>query len=234
MRASFLTALLIFGVPGAAVAQSSRPVRQPREVLKAYAVVHRFQSIMAESMDFDRAFEVTFTKNPKRRREIAIAEGDFGDVDLSRVDSASLISAFKSRMQIYFLMLSLLGAANEEEKALLFPPEIEEILERKPSQLAREFPAFAAQLKRDAERFRLHVERLSKERPSVAERIQTFKDEALKRVEPPERIVKPLTAYSRGRVLGVKEPYYRIGDYAVIREKGEMRIVGIRFFGRLF
>jgi hypothetical protein len=43
-----------------------------------------------------------------------------------------------------------------------------------------------------------------------------------------------LTAYSRGRVLGLKEQYYQIGDYAVIRENGQMRIVGIRFFSRLF
>jgi hypothetical protein len=46
--------------------------------------------------------------------------------------------------------------------------------------------------------------------------------------------VKPLTAYSRGQVLGLKEEYYQIGDYAVIREEREMRIIGIRFFSRLF
>jgi hypothetical protein len=43
-----------------------------------------------------------------------------------------------------------------------------------------------------------------------------------------------LTAYSRGMVLGLKEQYYQIGDYAVIREDAQMRIIGIRFFSRLF
>jgi hypothetical protein len=234
MRTYLLLALLIFSGQETAMAQSSQPVQQPREVVKAYAVVHRFQSMMAESMDFDSAFEATFTKSARRRREIAIVEGEFGEVDVSRVNSASLVSAFKSRTQIYFLTLSLMGAADEEERELLFPPEIKEIIDRKPSRSAREFPAFAAQLKRDAEYFRSHVERLSKEHPSVAERIKKFKEEALKEIEPPDRVVEPLTAYSRGRVLGLKEPYYRVGDYAVIRENGEMRIVGIRFFSRLF
>ena len=55
-----------------------------------------------------------------------------------------------------------------------------------------------------------------------------------KKMEPPANQVKPLTAYSRGRVLGLKEEYYQIGNFAVIREGREMRIIGIRFFTRLF
>ena len=51
---------------------------------------------------------------------------------------------------------------------------------------------------------------------------------------PPSHVVKPLTAYSRGRVLDLNEEYYQIGDYAVIREGRAMRIIGIRFFSRLF
>jgi hypothetical protein len=39
---------------------------------------------MAEDLDFDRAFEATFTKSPTRRREIAIAEGEFGNIDMAR------------------------------------------------------------------------------------------------------------------------------------------------------
>jgi hypothetical protein len=46
--------------------------------------------------------------------------------------------------------------------------------------------------------------------------------------------VRPITYYSKGRVLDNNEPYYQINDYAVIRERGEMRIIGIRFFSRLF
>jgi hypothetical protein len=69
----------------------------------------------------------------------------------------------------------------------------------------------------------------------VAERIRKFKEETLAtKLEPPNDVVKPLTAYSRGRVLGLDEPYYQIGEYAVVREDNEMRIIGIRFFTRLF
>jgi hypothetical protein len=35
-------------------------------------------------------------------------------------------------------------------------------------------------------------------------------------------------------VLALDEKYYQIGDYAVIREGKTMKIVGIRFFSRLF
>jgi len=35
-------------------------------------------------------------------------------------------------------------------------------------------------------------------------------------------------------VLRANEKYYDIGNYEVIRENGEMRIIGIRFFTRLF
>jgi hypothetical protein len=55
-----------------------------------------------------------------------------------------------------------------------------------------------------------------------------------KEITPPSQVVKPLTAYSHGQVLGLNEEYYQIGDYAVIREGREMKIVGIRFFSRLF
>jgi hypothetical protein len=35
-------------------------------------------------------------------------------------------------------------------------------------------------------------------------------------------------------VLDQKAEYYQIDNYAVIREGSEMRIIGIRFFSRLF
>ena len=210
--------------------------QQPREVVEAYEVCRLFQTIIAEDLDFDRAFEATFTKSPTRRREIAIAEGEFGDIDLARVDDASLIDAFKSRMQILYLMMPLMSPDSTREEALFFPPRIKAIFDRKPPKAASRFHAYSLQLKRDVASLRAHLERLAKDHPSVAERIRKFKKEVLsEKFEPPANdIVKPLTAYSRGRVLGLDEPYYQIGSYAVVREGNHMRIIGIRFFTRLF
>jgi len=210
--------------------------QQPREVVEAYEVCRLFQTIIAEDLDFDRAFEATFTKSPTRRREIAIAEGEFGDIDLARVGDASLIDAFKSRMQILYLMMPLMSPDSTREEALFFPPRIKAIFDRKPPKAPSRFHAYSLQLKRDVASLRAHLERLAKDHPPVAERIGKFKKEALsEKFEPPANdIVKPLTAYSRGRVLGLDEPYYQIGSYAVVREGNHMRIIGIRFFTRLF
>src|SRR5690242_4572589 len=98
-------------VVGTATAQR---VRQPREVIDAYRTCQRFQALMAENLDFDRAFEATFTRNASRRREIAITEGEFGDIDLAKVDDATLIEAFKARMQILYLMLPLASPDSNE------------------------------------------------------------------------------------------------------------------------
>jgi CRISPR/Cas system CSM-associated protein Csm2 small subunit len=230
-----LSALMV--IASAQVAFGGQPtkrVRQPKEVVEAYRVCQRFQSLMAENLDFDRAFEATFTKNTTRRREMAIAEGEFGSVDLKRVADATLIDAFKSRMQIFFFMLPLVGPANNDEEELFFPPPIKTIFERKPPQEAEQFPAYALQLKRDAADFRAHLDQLANRYAYISERIRKFKSDLSKKVEPPNHVVKPLTAYSRGRVLGPKEEYFQIGDYAVIREGREMRIIGVRFFSRLF
>lgn len=206
--------------------------RQPREVVDAYRVCRQFQELMAENFDFDRAFEATFTKNARRRREIAIYEGEFGDLDFTRVDSATLIDAFKSRMQIFYLLLLLVDPENKGQAERFFPAAIEEIIDRKPPQTTRRFSAYALQLKRDAASLRAHMDQLEKMYP---ERFRRFKEEELfKKLEPPDHIVRPLTAYSRGRVLRLDEPYYQIGEYAVIREGRQMKIVGIRFFLRLF
>ena len=228
-----------FLVIGFALAICSRPTaaqeKQPAEVVEAYKVCHEFQRLMAEDLDFDRAFEATFAKNAARRREIAITEGEFGDAYLKRVADATLISAFKSRMQIFYLMLPLTSPADKEEEAIFFPPAVKKIFDRKPAKTAQSFPAYAAQLRRDAAYFRAHLERLARKDPTVAERIRKFKQEELSsKQEPPDHPVEPLRGYSRGRVLALDEPYYRIGEYAVIRENGKMRIVGIRFFSRLF
>lgn len=210
----------------------AQPVRQPREVVEAYRVCQQFQQLMAEDLDFDRAFEATFTKDAKRRREIAITEGEFGDVDLSSVDDATLIDAFKSRMQIFYLMLAVVSSDNKDELELLFPPK--SFIERKPPQAPGEFRAYAAQLKNDVKTLRTDLNQLAGKNPAVAESIRTFKKELTRKITPPARVVKPLTAYSHGQVLGLDEKYYQIGDYAVIREGRAMRIIGIRFFSRLF
>src|ERR1043166_483496 len=135
---------IIFG-PAAA-----RRVRQPREVIEAYRLCQRFQTLLAEDLDFDRAFEATFTKNPSRRRAIAISEGAFGDLDVAKVEDATLIDAFKARMEIVYLTLPLASPDSNEEEALFFPPAMKAILERKPPPTAQEFPAYAQQLRRDA------------------------------------------------------------------------------------
>ena len=210
-------------------------VQQPREVVEAYEVCQKFQSLMAEDLNFDRAFEATFTKNAVRRREIAIVEGEFGNLDFAVVDDASLIDAYKSRMQIFYLMMPLMSPETKREEALFFPPSIRNVFERKPPRMATQFRAYSLQLKRDVAQLRAHLERLAQQYPFVAERIRRFKEETLSaKLDPPADLVKPLTAYSRGRVLGLDEPYYQVSNYAVIREGNEMKIIGIRFFMRLF
>ena len=209
--------------------------QQPREVVDAYKVCQQFQQLMAENLDFNRAFEATFTKNQARRREVAIAEGEFGNLDFAVIDDTSLIEAYKSRMQIFFLMMPLMSPETKREEALFFPPRIKLIFERKPPKTASQFRGYSLQLKRDATSFRTHLDRLAKEHPSVAERIRKFKEETLsEKFEPPAGIVEPLMAYSRGQVLRVDQPYYQIGNYAVFREGREMKIIGIRFFTKLF
>jgi len=208
--------------------------RQRQEVIEAYRVCNRFKTLLAEDLDFDRAFEATFARNAARRREIAITEGEFDRDNLASVDTVTLVDAFKSRMQLLFLMMPLFSPESDEVAATFFPPKFKEALKREPPAAASEFASYAAQLKRDVAEFRSHLDQLAQRYPNVAERIREFKRDFAKRVEPPAQQVKPLTAYSRGRVLGLKEEYYQIGEFAVIREGREMRIIGIRFFTRLF
>jgi hypothetical protein len=215
-------------------ASPAQRVRQPREVVEAYRVCQRFQELMAEDLDFDRAFEATFTKDAKRRREIAITEGEFGDVDLAHVDDAPIVEAFKARMQIFYLMLPLASPKNSDEENQFFPPLIKAIIKRKPPQAQDQFRSYAQQLKQDTIAFRAHLDDLARRYPSVSERIQKFKADLSKQITPPSHVVKPLTAYSHGRVLDLNDKYYQIGDYAVIREGRDMKIIGIRFFSRLF
>ena len=223
--------ILCLALCGLAAAQRAR---QPRDVIEAYRVCRQFQTLMAQDLDFDRAFEATFTRDASRRREIAIAEGEFGDLDLAKVDDATLIAAFKARMQIVYLMLPLASPDSNEEEARFFPPQIKAIFERKPPNAVSEFAAYAVQLKRDASDWRAHLNDLASRSPRVAERVRKFKMDLAKTPELPTSRVEPLTSYSKGHVLGPNEKYYQVGDYAVIREGAQMRIIGIRFFSRLF
>lgn len=213
---------------------AAQKVRQPREVIEAYRVCNQFRRLLARDLDFDRAFEATFTKDKKRRREIAIAEGEFGPADLTSIDDGTLIDAFKNRMQLLFSTFPLISPESKKQEDLFFPPRFKSIFERKAPQTAEEFPSFAAQVKRDAEDLRAHLNQLVARFPEVAERVRQFKRDLTEEIPVPKYVVKPITAYSKGKVLDVRDEYYQIGDYAVIREGGQMRIVGIRFFSRLF
>ena len=227
-----LSCVLFLAFAPAVFGQKS--VRQRKDVTEAFRVCNQFQTLLAESLDFDRAFEATFVRNAARRREIAITEGEFDRDKLTNVDTATLVDAFKSRMQLLFLMMPLFSPNSGEEEATFFQPKFKDALGRQPPENASEFASYAGQLKRDVADFRTHVDQLAQRNPNVAERIREFKRSLEKRIEPPNQPVRPLTAYSRGRVLGLKEQYYQIGDYAVIREGAQMRIIGIRFFSRLF
>lgn len=213
---------------------SAQRVRQPRDVVEAYRVCQRYQTLLAEDLDFGRAFEATFTKNASRRREIAISEGEFGEVDLAKIDDATLLKAFKARMQIVYLMLPLASPDSNEEEVRFFPPQIKAIFERKTPPTPEEFPAYAGQLQQDATDFRAHLDRLASQNRRVAERVRKFKQDLLQTPKLPTSKVEPMTSYSKGHVLSADEKYYQIGDYALIREGREMKIIGIRFFSRLF
>jgi hypothetical protein len=207
---------------------------QPREVVEAYRVCAEFQRLLAQDLDFAPAFEATFTKDPARRRQIAIAESELGDIDLTNVDDATLVSIYKDQNQLFFLMLPLIDAKNELEKSILFPAPINAIFDRLRMRGNKDLRAYADQLNRDVTAFRAHLNQLAAKYPLVADGIRKYKENLLKKLELPNHVVEPLTAYSKGRVLDLKEEYYQIGDYALIREGGQMKIIGIRFFSRLF
>ena len=225
--------LLLFCVTVAGQSSAKR-VKQPREVAEAYRVCNEFQRIFAEDLDFDRAFEATFTKDPARRRAIAIADSELGDIDLTKVDDATLLSIYKDQNQLFFLMLLLADAKDELENSILFPTQIDAIFERVKSNDNKNLPAYAEQLHRDVMAFRAHLNDLAAKYAVVADGIRKFRAELSKKLEPPDHVVKPLTFYSKGRVLDSKEEYYQVSDFAVIREGGQMKIIGIRFFTMRF
>ena len=209
-------------------AKQRRPVKQPPEVVEAYRVCNEFQRTLAENFDFERAFEATFTKDPARRREVAIAEAEHLDGDLSQVDNDTVVGIYKGAAQLLILMLPLMFAGTGDN-AELFPPQFEAMFERKLPNDPQQLPAYADQLKRDIPVFRAHVEKVAEKNSSVAKNIQAYRAHLLKPVEPPNRIVKPMTGYSKGRVLLPSQEYYQIDDCAVIREGGQMRLIGYIF-----
>jgi len=207
----------------------SKRVKQPREVIEAYRVCSDFQRLLAENLDFDRAFEATFVKDPARRREIAIAEADHGDGDLAQVETAIVVDIYKAQSQLLILVLPLLFVDREDAQTELLPPRFEQTIKRKPPN-DPQLQAYAAQLKRDVTDLRAHVEKLATTNTEVANNLAQYKNFLLKPLVPPNRIVKPLTAYSKGSVLPVNAKYYQIEDCAMIREDGQMRLIGYTFF----
>lgn len=206
----------------------AQKVKQPEDVIEAYQVVNRFQQLMAADLDFDRAFEATFTKDPARRRAIALAEGEFGDLDLASVDDATLVTVYKNQTQLLFLTLLLI---DENKREASLPKRIKDIYDRGKAHTIEEFRLYVDLLKQDIAELRNYLTN----DPAAAQRLRNFKSMLTKPIEAPRNyVVRPITFHSKGRVLDPNAEYYQIGDYAVIREGSEMRIIGIRFFSRLF
>jgi hypothetical protein len=222
-----LICVCVFAVADALAQSPAKQVKQPGEVIEAYRVCSEFQRILAENLDFDRAFEATFVKDPARRREVAIAEGEHGNGDLSQVDTATIVAIFKTQAQGLILMLPLLFADGQEDE--LFPPSMKAAFDVKPPDDPQKLQAYAAELQRHVIELRAHVEKLAAGNPTVAKNREEYKKHLLKVLEPPNRVVKPLTAYSKGKVLLLHEKYYQIDDCAVIREDGHMKLVGYIF-----
>ena len=211
----------------ASVAQSKR-VKQPREVMEAYQVCSEFRHSLAEDLDFSRAFEATFVTNPAQRRQIAIAESEIEGVDLAQVDDATLLGIYKDQTQLLLLSLPLL-IVEDQPKEKLFPPQFEEIFKQPRPKDPQQLRAFATQLKRDLADFRAHLDKLAATNPSVAEAVRELKKNLSQQSDPPAHVVKPLTAYSKGRVLLPAARYYDIDDCMVIREGAKMRMIGFIF-----
>jgi hypothetical protein len=215
--------------------KTTTKLEQPAEVVEAYAVCREFQHLLAENLAFDRAYEATFVKDVSRRRAIAISDGEFGNQKFEELDSDLLIKAYKLRMQLFYLMLPLANP-DDTEAGLFFPAEFKAILKREPAVGKEEFQMYVQQLEQDVAKFRAHLDRLADNYPSVAERVRSFKAEASSaKFDPPtDRIVKTQNEYFGNGQMEKGDPYYEINSYRVVNEDGKMRIVGLRFFTRLF
>ena len=151
--------MLVFVCAPAVFSQTK--ARQRKEVIEAYRVCNRFKTLFAENLDFDRAFEATFTRRAARRREVAITEGEFDRDNVASVDTATLVDAFKSRMKLLYLTMPLFSPETDEVAATFFPPKFKEALKREPPEAASEFASYAAQWKRDVAEFRAHLDQLA-------------------------------------------------------------------------
>ena len=229
-------AVFLLAVVCGAATVTAQKVRQTTEVVKAYQVCEQFQRLLAQDLDFGKAYEATFTKSVARRRAVAIRDGEFSGVDLESVSDSLLINAYKQRMQLFYLMLILAGPDNADQERSFFPPNIKQILDRKPADDPKEFGSFVSQMEQDVRTFSEHLDRLARENASVAARIQKFKTEvAAGPFEPPkDYLVKPQVSGDESRGLRKDEQYYSIEGYSVVREGVAMKIVSIRFFTRLF
>ena len=233
----FLFAIMLATILSTAFGQRrSRSVKQPAAAIQAYEVCKQFQRTLSEQLDFSAAFESTFVRDLARRKAIAIKDGEFGDINLDTVEDSIVIRAYKSRMQMMYLLLPLVSPGSDEEAAKFFPLEIRQSLQRKSPNSPEDFPAFAAQLEQDATNFRNHIERLAQQYPEVATRIRTFKADLIadKFQLPAKTVVRPLRYSGGGDVLREGESYYQIEGYTVVGEHGRMKLAGIRFFTRLF
>ena len=215
--------------------QGARPVKQSAEVVQAYRVCEQFQKVLSQNLDFNAAFEATFTKNKTRQRAIAIKDGEFGNIDFASIQDQTLINAYKARMQLLYLMFPL-ASPGDNEQTLFFPPHIKAMFTRKGPDTTAEFAAFASQIDRDTKDFRLHLDNLAARYPSVAERIRKFKSDLISGDFGPPKlsIVEPMKYDGGGTVLTKNESYYQIEGYTVVPEGGELKIVGIKFFTRMF
>ena len=209
--------------------------KQSADALNALRVCATFEKSLSKDLDFEAAYEATFVKDVSRRRAIAVKDGEFG-TDLTSIDDATVIRAYKQRMQLIYLMLPLAGPDSNQQEALFFPPVIKAIFERKPPQEPAQFRDYVVQLEHDVATMRSHLNKLQTDYPLVSERVRKFKEEVLStNFDPPSnRSIEPLKEPYEGRVIRKNEPHYELNGYTVIKEGTEMRIAGIRFFTRLF
>ena len=231
MSRRFLSICVCLVAAAHVLAQSPvKKVQQPADVIEAYRVCNEFQRILAEDLDFDRAFEATFTKDPARRRAIAIAESELGSAEVSDIDDATLIGIYKDQMQVLLLVMPLLFSQEDSRAPNLFPAQIEAMFDRSQPKDIKDVKAYAVQLKQNVAVLRAHFDELAAKNASVGDSIRNMRKYLSKPLEPPNHVVKPITAYSKGRVLPLDAEYYQVGDFAVIREGDEMRIIGFTIF----
>jgi hypothetical protein len=220
---------------GSAALFCQQRVEQSPEVTASYETCAQFERILAEDLSFERAYEAAFARNIARRRAIAIADGEFGGLDFSRIADEPLLRAYKSRMQLFYLTLVLAGPSTDEEARLYFPAAIRKLMESKPPVDPTKFPSYAEELDRGATSFRAHIDELAARNADIAKRIREFKANLLSnKTTKIGRKIEPLRGTENGRVVKKDESYYEIGSYVLVQEDGEMKIVSVRFFTRLF